>query len=217
MSERATSPQPQRGWRNRRVPLLILGSLVLVMLVSTLLFRAAVKGHINLPAMLGTRNAGVLISPPQRLDDLPVQFASGDTFEYSALPAQWSILIPVPRHCDADCVQTLYITRQIHTALGKESSRVRRYVLTTEYPLDADFEKLLQEHPKLQVLKTEAGAFEKFFAKTGASQPLRDHQYFIVDPQGWVMMYYAPGHDGKAVLADLKFLLKNSHEQEDDN
>jgi hypothetical protein len=47
--------------------------------------------------------------------------------------------------------------------------------------------------------------------------PLRDRQYFIVDPEGWTMMYYRDQQDGKEVMADLKFLLTNSHENEGGN
>jgi cytochrome oxidase Cu insertion factor (SCO1/SenC/PrrC family) len=208
---------PAAGWRNRRIPLLILGAFVLVIVISTLLYRASVLGQVDLPAMLGTKNNGTLITPPRQIDDLPLQSANGESFRYSALPAQWSMLIPVRQPCDEACRQTLYMTRQIHTALGKESSRVRRFVVTANYPLDAEFERILQEHPKLQVLKAESAALAQFFAQVGGAQALPDNAYFIVDPQGWVMMYYTPAHDGRAVLDDLKFLLKNSHEQEAGN
>jgi len=217
MSESQSAPSSS-GWAGRRVPLIILGSLVLVIVLSTLLFRAAVLGHVNLPALLGTKNHGMLVSPPQRLADLPIEFANGDKFEFDKQPAQWSFLIPVGRHCDEACEQALYLTRQIHTAQGKNTSRVRRYVLTNDYPLEAGFEALLQrEHSKVQVLKTSAAAFDQFFAKTGVTRPVGEHAYYLVDPAGWVMMVYKPQHDFKAVMADLKFLLSNSHEQEGGN
>ncbi len=200
--------------RNSRVPALILGSLALVILISTLLFRAATTGKIDLPNVLGTKNNGTLITPPQPLADLPLQIAGGNTFQLDALPKQWNLLIPVARHCDEQCQQTLYTTRQLHIALGKNARRVRRFLVTTEYPLDAEFERLLSEHPKLEVLTADAATFAQFFAKANL-QPLRDRQYFIADPNGWVMMYYNDTHNGKAVMADLKFLLTNSHEDED--
>jgi hypothetical protein len=200
--------------RNIRVPALILGSLVLVIFVSTLLFRASVMGTINLPELLGTKNNGTLLTPPQPLSDLPLQTAEGEKFQYDALPKQWSIVIPVTSRCDEQCKNTLYTTRQLHIALGKNADRVRRFLIATEHPLDAEFEQLLTQHPKLQVLKSEATQFAQFFSKAGL-EPIRDRQYFIVDPDGWVMMYYNDQHNGKAVMADLKFLLTNSHENED--
>ncbi len=214
MSERQASTTTAGG-TSRRIPIVILGTLVGVVLLSTLLFRAAVLRHIDLPALLGTKNKGVLVQPPQRLTDLPIQFANGGAFEFGKLPKQWTLLIPVAQHCDEPCKQMLYLTRQTHIALGKGTSRVRRFILTSQYPLDADFEQLLQqEHGKAQVLKTDPDAFDQFFAKVGVAEPIRDNTYFVVDPEGWVMMYYTPQHDFKAVMADLKFLLGNSHENE---
>lgn len=217
MSSKDKTAAGNGGWRSRRVPLVILGSLVVVMLLSTLLFRAAVLGHIDLPGLLGTKNNGVLIKPPMQLAQLPIRFAGGDPFNYAKLRPQWTLLFPVGSHCDKQCQQTLYITRQIHIALGKNADRVRRFLLATDYPLDAEFEQLLQQHPKLQVLKTDAQALEQFVAPAGDLHPVQQHLFFLVDPQGWVMMYYSPEHGGKAIMADIKLLLANSHEQESGN
>jgi hypothetical protein len=35
--------------------------------------------------------------------------------------------------------------------------------------------------------------------------------YYVVDPNGWIMLAYAANADGKDLMADLKFLLKNSN------
>lgn len=213
MTETTTS----RGNRsNVRVPAIMLGSLILVVVVSTLLFRAAVNGDIDLPKLLGTKNHGTLLQPPQPIADLPLQTAAGEPFDYAALPKQWSIVLPVGSHCDERCQQMLYVTRQLHIALGKHADRVRRFLVATEYPLDADFQKLLAEHPKLAVLTADRGHFDQYFDKAGL-HPLQDRQYFIVDPEGWMMMYYPDQQNGKEVMADLKFLLGNSHENEGGN
>jgi len=36
--------------------------------------------------------------------------------------------------------------------------------------------------------------------------------WYLVDPAGWIMMSYNSGMSYKDVMADLKFLLKNSTE-----
>ena len=205
-----------RTRRNIRVPAIMLGSLILIILASTLLFRASVLGDIDLPKLLGTKNKGTLLQPPQPIADLPLQSAAGEPFNYAALPKQWSIVLPVGRHCDERCQKMLYTTRQLHVALGKHAERVRRFLVATEYPLDAEFERLLAEHPKLTVLVAAQPGFDQFFEKTGL-RPLQDRQYFIVDPDGWMMMHYSDQQDGKEVMADLKFLLTNSHENEGGN
>ena len=199
--------------KNKFIPAIMMGSLILVVLVSTLLFRAAVTGRIDLPALLGTKNSGVLIQPPRAIAELSLQSSSGDPFDFAKQPKQWRIAIPVGSHCDEQCQQTLYITRQINISLGKDADRVRRYLIATEYPLDAEFENLLKQYPKLEVLRVDAAEFSQYFARADL-QPLQNHQYFVIDPAGWLMMYYGPQHAGKAVMKDLKFLLTNSHEQE---
>ena len=210
----ATDLQPAA--KNKYIPAIILGTLVLVVLVSTLLFSAAMTGRIDLPAVLGTKNNGVLIRPPRAIAELPLQSSDGELFDYAKQPKQWSIVIPVTAHCDEQCQQTLYITRQIHIALGKYADRVRRYLVTTEFPLDDEFQNLLKQHPKLEVLRVDSAEFTQYFARSEL-QPLQNHQYLVLDPAGWFMMYFGPQHDGKAVLKDLKFLLTNSHEDEGRN
>lgn len=200
--------------KNKTVPAIILGSLILVILISTLLFRASITGQINLPELLGTKNKGVLIQPPRAIAELPLTLSNGEIFEHAKQPKQWSIVIPVAAHCDEQCQQNLYLTRQIHVALGKNSDRVRRYLIATEFPLDSEFEDLLKQHPKLEVLRAGSNEFAQYFSRSNL-QPIENHQYFILDPEGWLMMYYNPQHDGKAMLGDLKFLLTNSHEDEE--
>lgn len=208
--------QPKDGKRSIRVPIIMLGSLVLVVFLSTLLFRASVTGTVDLPKLLGTKNHGTLLQPPQPIAGLPLRTAAGEPFDYAKQPKQWSLVLPVGRHCDERCQKMLYTTRQLHIALGKHADRVRRILVTTEYPLDDEFQHLLVEHPKVDVLVAEPAQFDAYFGKAQL-QPLRDRQYFVVDPDGWTMMYYNDQQDGKAVMADLKFLLGNSHENEGRN
>lgn len=206
----ATDVKPTK---KKYVPAIIMGSLILVVFASTLLFRAAIRGDIDLPALLGTKNNGTLIRPPRAIAELPLQTSAGETFDFAKQPKQWSIVIPVASHCDEQCQQMLYLTRQIHIALGKHTERVRRYLIATEFPLDAEFESVLKQHPKLEVLRADSAAFASYFSRSEL-QPLQNHQYLLLDPEGWFMMVYDMQLDGKAVLKDLKFLLTNSHENE---
>jgi hypothetical protein len=89
-----------RTRRNIRVPAIMLGSLILIILASTLLFRASVLGTIDLPKLLGTKNKGTLLQPPRPIADLPLQTTDGMPFDYAKLPKQWSIVLPVGKHCD---------------------------------------------------------------------------------------------------------------------
>lgn len=202
-----TSPPKKAG--ARRDLYLIVGMLIAVVVTSTALYWAATTGRVNVPALLGTKNHGDLITPPRPLTDLPLTGVDGQPFDFAKQKPHWSVLIPVSSTCDAQCEKTLYQTRQIHVALGKNSSRVRRYFVSKDGGPDAAFEQLLTQHAGAQVLLAKPAAFDKFFA---GYQP--QQQFFIVDPAGWMMMAYRADHDGQEVMADLKFLLGNSHEDE---
>lgn len=202
---------PQKPSGGRRDLYLIFGFLVAVVATSTALYWAATSGRVDLPKLLGTKNNGELIAPPRYFAELPLLNQSGIAFEFAKESSQWTLLIPVAGHCDEGCAHTLYITRQIQVALGKDASRVRRYLIGSEATPDAAFEKLLTQHPGVKFLQADAATYQKLFE---GFEPVRNQQYFIVDPKGWLMMVYSPALDGNAVMADLKFLLKNSHENE---
>ena len=195
----------------RRDLYLIIGMLVGVIVASTALYWAATTGRVNLPALLGTKNNGDLLQPPRAIAELSLRKLDGHPFDFAKEKPHWTLLIPVSASCDESCTNTLYLTRQIRTSLGKNMGRVQRYLVSKDGVPNADFEKLLTQHPGVQVLVADAAMFDKFFS---GFDPVRDRQYFVVDPSGWMMMAYRPEHDGNAVISDLKFLLSNSHEDE---
>ena len=198
---------------NRRDLFLIIGTLVLVVAASIGLYTATQQGAIDLPALLGTKNKGELINPPLPIADLPLQ-RDGQPFDYSAEAKRWTLLVPLAGACDDACTQALYLTRQVDAALGRDSNRVRRYLVTTAATLPAPLAQLLREqHADVTVLQTSPSAFADYFGRVAAgAQPPR---FYVVDPYGWMRMYYSERHDGHAVLDDLKFLVKNSHETEE--
>jgi cytochrome oxidase Cu insertion factor (SCO1/SenC/PrrC family) len=163
------------------------------------------------------------VQPPRQLDDFPLVDQDGLPFMYQDMEPKWSLLVSsAGAECDSACESKLYLTRQIHVALGKEFNRVRRvYIsdspvadteltvaaLSDEHPLPADFASYLDgEHRGLQTLETGTGELESLFpeVKTDPST------WYLVDPAGWVMMTYNADDTYKEVIADLKFLLKNS-------
>ena len=115
-----------------------------------------------------------------------------------------------------------YLTRQIHMAMGKEFNRIRRYyvgdrpagktalavdALSDDRPAPPDFAQFLAtEHRGLKALSLDAATFEQLFPER-AEDP---STWYLVDPAGWVMMSYSKEVPYKDVIADLKFLLKNS-------
>jgi hypothetical protein len=211
--------------KNRMVLLLIGGIPLTMILAATWLWYFVVQGDLDLVSMLGTANRGSLVQPPRQLDDYPLVDQEGVEFNYAELKPKWAMLVPAAGpDCDRSCEQTLYVTRQIHVAIGKEFNRLRRlYVsktalentalavpeLSDQRPAPDNFTVYLkQEHRGLKALILGAGQYGQLFSEQEADPST----WYLVDPAGWVMMSYNSDVPYKDVISDLKFLLKNSSE-----
>ena len=211
--------------KNRLVLLSIAGIPVTIILVATWLWFFVVRGDLDIVGMLGTANRGTLVQPPRQLDDSALLDASGLDFKYADLEPKWAMVVPgLNGRCDVSCEQNLYLTRQIRVALGKGFNRLRRFYisetaqqdtqlmvagLSDQRPAPAGFEDFLaHEHRGLNVLTVEAGVTGELFAEY-LDDPTT---WYLVDPAGWIMMTYNSETSYKDVIADLKFLLKNSSE-----
>jgi len=80
----------------------------------------------------------------------PLQHTAGRTldgtpFNLDALQGKWLMVHVGAAACDADCVQQLYLMRQVRIAQGKDQSRIERLWVLTD-PASPD-PALLREHP----------------------------------------------------------------------
>lgn len=212
-------------YKNRLTLLLIAGIPVTMILGATWLWYFVVRGDLDLVGVLGTANRGTLVQPPRQIDDLALHDGNGVAFRYGDGPSRWTMLVPgAGNQCDTICENNLYLTRQIRLAMGKDLARLTRiYVseagatateltaeeLSDQRPAPAGFSVLLEdEHRDLKALTLGAGGYSQVF-----SEHEQDHStWYLVDPAGWIMMSYNSQVSYKDVIADLKFLLKNSSE-----
>ncbi len=211
--------------KNRMVLLLIAGIPLTVILVATWLWYFVVNGDLNLVGMLGTANRGTLVQPPRQLDEHELHDAGSLRFKYADLEPRWTMLVPgAGARCDDVCEHSLYVTRQIHVAMGESFARLQRmYIsdtleentelavqeLSDQRPAPPDFARYLAaEHRGLKTLTLDSGDFGLLFGEYGEDPST----WYLVDPQGWIMMSYSAEVPYKDVIADLKFLLKNSSE-----
>lgn len=211
-------------YKNRMTLLLIAGIPVTMILLATWLWFFVVRGELDLIEMVGTANRGALVQPPRQLDEAGLVEQSGVVFHYADLEPRWTLLVPVQgSECNAACEHSLYLTRQIHMALGKEFNRVRRLFVSTSPVADTQFtiSELSDQRPAptsfdaymadeqrgLIPLVLEGGDYQQFFAEH-ADDP---STWYLVDPAGWIMMSYTSEISYKDVISDLKFLLKNSN------
>jgi cytochrome oxidase Cu insertion factor (SCO1/SenC/PrrC family) len=163
----------------------------------------------------GRTNRGQLVNPARPVQALALHDAAGRNLEAAPIRDKWTLLLVGPSDCDAACARLLYDTRQVRTALGKNTPRVRRlYVATDRMALESLQALQAREHPDLVLAVAEGAelyALERQFSIDGRS-PLRNaHDIYLLDPHGNWLMYYTPEHPAKDLLKDLKKLLRLSN------
>jgi len=160
----------------------------------------------------GDTSKGDLIEPARPLATIALPTADGGQTGAEFLRGKWSMVYVGDGLCDERCRKALYLTRQSRIALNKDMDRVQRVFLVTGRCCDRGF--LAQEHPDLVVARVDdaasAALLEPF--PTYGGVPLADAgRIYLVDPLGNLMMSYAPGAPDKALLTDVKKLLRLSH------
>lgn len=153
-----------------------------------------------------TVNHGALIKPPLDINQLKLANTIDKPFQ-----GKWLLLYIAPSACSQHCQDTLYKLRQTQTALGKDSSRIRRVLIAT-HPLTHDMQQQLKtDYAKMQYYVVKQQALTAFLANSPfASEALAKGRLYIVDPLGNVMMTYPMDIAFKLLLSDLKRLLQLS-------
>lgn len=138
---------------------------------------------------------GVLIGTGQKLAELGVQ---------GEVAPLWQILVTAPGECEADCRQLVYLARQIHIGLNRDTARAA-HGLATGAALAADHDaELAREYPQLGRYGLDPAAYAK------VTDALPGAQLWLVDPHGNLVLRYDASSKGKAILDDLRYLLKIS-------
>jgi len=194
---------------NRAVLLLIAGIPLTIILAASWLWYYVASGRLDLVDLLGTANRGTLLTEPVDIRTLGLEDTEGGSFDPEAGEKPlWRIFVPVAGGCDDACLELLHYTRQIHVAMGKYQNRIER-LIAVDFAPGPEMGAVLAEEPAPQLLYTSASALGMLLATQPTDVPAP--AYYVVDPHGWVILSYAVTADGKDVMADLKFLLKNSN------
>jgi cytochrome oxidase Cu insertion factor (SCO1/SenC/PrrC family) len=194
------------GLRRARLKLtLMLVTPMLVVLLASVVFYTG----IGIPR--GTTNKGLLVQPPRQIDELALHSADGQPWRYADDHRGWGILVAVGTTCDDDCRARILLTRQVRAALGKDVDRVQRYLLRTGDGADTGLDAFLADgQADLLELRADSAALRALLGASDLPDPAGAGTIYIVDPRGFVMMRYLPSHPDRALLDDLRFLLRNS-------
>ena len=207
MSHSKTDEQVKK---NRKVILGIFGIPALVFLLSTGLYFLVETKAVD----LGTVNNGQLITPPLPFAELPLTTLTGEAFDYSKPEPKWAFVVLGDRYCQGECERMLYIARQSIISLGKKMGRLRLIYVNSDTVIEPALQqRFTEEYRGMDVVVLEKKVLQDMFKNI---DPYQQRTFYVVDPRGWMMMYYQVEDTdqetlatlGKAVARDMKRLIK---------
>lgn len=197
---------PESERRRRRVQFVMLALLFMAPVIAAWVAWNYVGDH----GVGATSNNGDLVVPARPLELLDLRDFDGNPLNDDAIKGRWTYVMFAPTGCGEHCLAQAYDTRQVRTSVSKDMLRVQR-LLVVGGDVSADLLATLDaEHPDLRVARSggQARAFAQQFL-SGAHGP-DGAGYFLIDPQGNLMMAYGPDVPASGVLRDLRKLLKIS-------
>jgi ribosome-binding ATPase YchF (GTP1/OBG family) len=134
----------------------------------------------------------------------------------------WRLVYVVPNVCDAECENAIFAIQQVHTAMGKHSSRVQPVIITTEESAkdvlaDANLARIYAEQ---QAVETQHTIDKVLLSKKNVNEMFKSvdlNGIFIVDTLNNGMLKHPTFTDkeeavqaSRLILSDVRKLLKLS-------
>ena len=183
-----TPPAPQRN-PGRRVLL----ALALLFLGTFILAGVLRFADIH-PA--ASKQKGELLDPYADLRDLAPRLAAGGTYAWNPEARTWRILVPAPTRCDAKCTQLAAGLDKVRALAGRDMPRVDILWLGA-HPANLP-------DSGVRVLADDAA----LRARLPRADDPHGTPIYVLDPNGFVVLRYAPGFDLGDLRTDLSRLLK---------
>lgn len=188
MTDTPTSQLAARK-RNRRLLLVIA-----VMIFGSFLFAGVLRFSGWRPH--GMKNKGELLQPPGDLRTLHPRLASGDAYAWNPVERHWRVLVAAPENCGTRCDQLASDLDKVWQLMGRNADHLEIFWLGT-VPASApatSHQRAFVDAPELRAAlprSTDAGPVT-----------------YVVDPNGFAILRYAPGQDPGDLRSDLSKLLR---------
>jgi cytochrome oxidase Cu insertion factor (SCO1/SenC/PrrC family) len=166
--------------------------------------------HTN--SVYGTVNHGQLIEPPVPITQFNLQNTDNTPFVTNVLKGSWSLLYVTTSSCSTMCKENLYNMRQVRLALGKDSDRVQRLLITNEHTSDLSVDTLIdQSYIGTLHAEIDPAVYTQFLLSSSIKGTNgQGEALYVVDPLGNIMMSYRPDTSAEDILNDLNRLLRVS-------
>ena len=154
----------------------------------------------------GSTNEGTLLNPVWNGAPATWQFAQQDPRLEDGRLDRWYLIVLDSQAREQD----LYLSRQVVTALGRDSDRMGRMLLTQQGLSQSDRASIALEHPELIISQAQLPELVAELIRRGAPDAIATQGGLVLaDPQGNLVLVYN-NNNGKQLLKDFKRLLKAS-------
>lgn len=150
----------------------------------------------------GTRNHGEMLEPPGDLRAVVPRRVDNGTYAWNPAARTWRIALAPPASCARECVELARSLDTVWQLMGREADRVDVLWLcasTTCAPPPG-----APRPGTLHLLQADA----RLRAGLPRVDDPRGVPVYVIDPNGFVILRYAPGFDPAGLRADLAKLLK---------
>lgn len=152
----------------------------------------------------GEANFGQLIHPARPMPAVSLLNDKGQAIELVGLKGQWLLVSVGNGGCAAECVQHLFIQRQLREMLNKDKDRVDRiWLVAGEDPINPEVQPLIADTTILRVSTPVLQAWLGDMPLADATQ-----QLFVIDPQGHAMLRMPADMNGKQASAAKNLMQK---------
>ncbi|MEO6364772.1 MAG: hypothetical protein ABIO38_01805 [Luteimonas sp.] len=183
------TPTPQRT-RNRGM---------LIAIVATFLGSFIVAGALRFSGWRpgAMKNQGELLQPPGDLRNAHPVLADGSEYAWNPTGRTWRIALAPPRDCTAECIELARKLDLVWRLFGGQADRVH---------------VLWIGEPPAGAMRLQTGRLLRPSPALRAGLPRVDDvagvPVYVVDPNGFVILRYAPGFDPAGLRTDMARLLK---------
>ena len=195
MIEPSQNPNPDARRRNRMMLIAIFA-----IFFGSLVVAGALRFSGWRPA--GTKAHGEMLQPPGDLRAVVPKLADGGDYAWNPRARLWRIAVAPPADCIEACIKLAHDLDTVWQLTGKDADHV--HVLWIGTPPAA-----MPRDAALRVLQPSA-ALRAGLPRVDeiTSDGRRGVPVYVIDPNGFVILRYAPGFDPAGLRADLSRLLK---------
>lgn len=186
----ASATPPVRGHKGRWILIVLFVVILGPVLVAGVLRFSGWKPQ-------GTRNHGEMLKPVVDLRAVVPQLAEGGDYAWSPAERMWRIALAPPTNCGPPCASLLHDLDKTWQLFGHDADHVE--ILWIGEPVAG-----APAYDEVRMLRADPALRERLLrVDDPAGVPV-----YVIDPNGFVVLRYAPGFDPLHLRADVSKLLK---------